>query len=113
MKTPPDEQRVDLTLWFQNGSAMPHAGQGTGLHEVSIGRTDSERGMGFLLLDQKTGKTRAEFVLDRTQIENLHAFLGHQIRRLKPMRWPIVLNLPHFARLAKRRRARARMIRGS
>jgi len=109
-RIPADEQRVNLTLWFQNGSAFTHDGEGERrghwrFPEVSVGRTDSERGLGFLLIDPKTNATRAEFVLDRTQVENLHAFLGHQIARLKPMPWPKVLNLPACARTGARQRA--------
>jgi hypothetical protein len=86
-KIPRDEVRIHLDLWFQNGSGMWLHGQGKHLPEVSIGRTDSELGLGFLVLDPKTKKIRAEFVLDRPQIENLHAYLGRQIRRLKKTEW--------------------------
>jgi hypothetical protein len=107
-RVPDDEQRVDLALWFGDGKLMSHAGEGNGLLEVSIGRTNSERGLGFLLLDAKTRKPLAEFVLDRTQVENLHAYLGGQIGRLKPMRWPPhVISLPAVARLGRRQQAAA------
>jgi hypothetical protein len=114
-RVPDDERRVDLKLWFQNGSGMPHAGEGKGLPEVSIGRTNSERGIGFIVFGNwkklKTvtigGEEETCFVLDRTQVENLHAYLGGQIERLKPMRWPQVLSLPALAKRSKRQQAAA------
>jgi hypothetical protein len=103
MKTPKDEQRVSLTLWLGNGNPVWHDGQGKGLPEVSIGRTNSKLGLGFVVSDAETGEDVA-FVLDRPQVENLHAYLGGQIRRLKKTKWTTI----KLARLAKRRRARAR-----
>jgi len=103
-----DEQRVDLEFWMKNGFLFPHNGQGRSLPTVSIGRTDSERGLGFLLEEAKTRKTLAAFVLDRSQVENLHAYLGGQIGRLKKMRWPSnALSLPALAERARRQRAAA------
>ena len=47
---PSDEQRVDLMLWHKDGMAVMCygiPGNGKALPEVSVGRTDSERGLGF------------------------------------------------------------------
>jgi hypothetical protein len=85
---PAGEQRVDVLFWLHDGRLIWHDGhhrRGVKLPEVSIGRTNSKRGLGFVV---SNGSQDTLFVLDRSQVENLHAFLGCQIGRLKPMAWP-------------------------
>jgi hypothetical protein len=115
MKIPDGENRVHLHTWYQNGCLFTHQGQGErgALPTVSIGRTYSERGLGFLVLNAKTRKERAAFVLDRCQVEDLHAYLGRQIKRLKKTRGCILTRWLATARRQRaailgRRRARAR-----
>jgi hypothetical protein len=99
---PKNEQRVKLHLWTGNGQLAWHDGQGPKghmLHVVSIGRTDSELGLGFTVSDPETGTEMAAFVLDRAQVENLGAFLRGQVGRLKKSKGPDYLN---FAALERR-----------
>ena len=88
---PKDKRLVDLTLWWKNGAYSFHQGRGSNgrnLAEVEVGRTDSERGLGFCV---DVGKEPAwnnsgkfvTFVLDRDQAEALHEFLRIQIRHLR------------------------------
>ena len=72
---PSDEQRVDLMLWRGDGMAAICPGTGRALPEVSVGRTDSRRGLGFEYGAQS-------FVLDRVQVARLHAFLEFQLTRI-------------------------------
>jgi hypothetical protein len=75
-RVPSDEQRVDLMLWHKDGiAAMCDGIPGKTLPQVSVGRTNSKRGLGFEYGDQA-------FVLDRTQITRLHAFLELQLTRI-------------------------------
>lgn len=101
MKIPDDEQRADLDLWVKNGCGSWHRGQGKNLPKVSIGRTDSERGLGFVIT-APSGRQRAEFVLDRCQVEDLHDYLGQQIRRLRNERGCILTKI--LARVRRQRR---------
>jgi hypothetical protein len=48
---------------------------------VSVGRTDSERALGFRIL--AGDDVVADFVLDRDQVAELAAFMQLQLRRLK------------------------------
>jgi hypothetical protein len=47
---------------------------------VSIGRTDSKRGLGFLVTN---GKKEMDFVLDRDQVAELAAFLHCALGQLR------------------------------
>jgi hypothetical protein len=81
-----DEQPVDLALWTTDGCAT-HVRRK--LPEVSIGRTDSKLGLGFLVIfDGEMPKLTVSpteitaFVLSREQVMALHAHLGRQVSRL-------------------------------
>jgi hypothetical protein len=76
MKIPDNERRCNLHLWLGDGQLAWHDGLGNPDLEVSIGRTDSQLGLGFVVGD-------AQFVLDQAQVENLAHFLSWQARRMK------------------------------
>jgi hypothetical protein len=76
MKIPDNERRCNLHLWLGDGQLAWHDDLGNPDLEVSIGRTDSEFGLGFVVGD-------AQFVLDQAQVGNLAAFLTLQARRMK------------------------------
>jgi hypothetical protein len=80
---PSDEQRVNLMLWQSDGVAALCEGTGKEpLSEVSVGRTDSKRGLGFEIVMRPGAEPVASFVLDRAQVERLHAFLEFQLTRI-------------------------------
>ena len=87
---PSDEQRVDLMLWHKEGMAVMCygiPGNGKALPEVSVGRTDSERGLGFEVTMHPDAESLAAaeitlFVLDRGQVERLHSHLALQLTRI-------------------------------
>jgi len=90
---PKDERLVDLTLFWKTGAASFHDGDGRerNLPEVTVGRTDSERGLGFCVDVGKepawnTSGKFVTFVVDRDQAKALREFLRIQIRRLKPVK---------------------------
>jgi hypothetical protein len=77
----PAECPADLLLWFGDGHCGPVRARTAADVEVSIGRTDSERGLGFSV---KNGKQRVRFVLDRDQVAELAAFFRwHALPRLR------------------------------
>lgn len=80
MRPPAGEQRVDLALFYRDGHLVPVRGVGRRLPDLSAGRTDSRRGLGFIL--RRNGR-RVAFVLDHEQVKALHVYLGHQRRRIK------------------------------
>jgi hypothetical protein len=80
-KKVPDERAANLLFWFADGwlsgiDALTKAKADT---EVSIGRTDSKRALGFVVTQDGGYK---EFVLDREQVVQLARFLDIQERRL-------------------------------
>ena len=86
-RPPSDEQRVDLMLWPKDGQSWLHAGSGRALPTVGVGRTDSERGLGFEMTmhphaESLAAAERTWFVLDRRQVEKLHTFLAVQLTRI-------------------------------
>jgi hypothetical protein len=80
-RIPRDEQRVNLLLWYRNGTLVPTNGRGRSLPELSVGRTDSRRGLGFQFR-LRGKKAIASFVLDREQMHDLQQFLLYQRRRV-------------------------------
>ncbi len=85
----PDENPVDLLLWFKDGdctSASPALkelkGRKRKLPWVSVGRTDSRRALGFVVEDVDR-KHLAEFVLDKKQVQELIRYLSGQLPRLR------------------------------
>jgi hypothetical protein len=105
---PKDEQRVSLNLWTGDGQIAGHGGQGRKLHVVSVGRTDSELGLGFTFSDPLTETQLAAFVLDRAQVENLAAFLRFQVGRLKRSKGPGYLNFAALERYGQKSKRRPR-----
>jgi hypothetical protein len=77
----------NLLRWPSNGVVASHDGQGRRLLQVSIERTNSELGLGFVVSDP-VGKVLAMFVLDRAQVENVAAFMQLKVQLLKPSRGP-------------------------
>jgi hypothetical protein len=69
-----DERPADLLFWFRNASCAPYRARVAADVEVSIGRTDSERALGFVVTDEKR-KVEIDFVLNRDQVAELAAFL--------------------------------------
>jgi hypothetical protein len=63
---------------------MPYRARAPANTEVSIGRTDSKRALGFVVT---SGKVQVDFVLDRDQVAELAAYLQHFTlpRLLKPL----------------------------
>ena len=78
------EQSVSLWLWLGDGALLaPFQGDRDSPVEVSVGRTDSKRAIGFRV----TGKGKnVLFVLNREQVELLSNFLDRSVSRLKPPR---------------------------
>jgi hypothetical protein len=101
------EQPTDLLFWLRNGSCGPYHARVEAKTELSIGRTDSERALGFIVT---RGKTCLDFVLDRDQVDELAAYL--QIARAglrKPLgRKPEQLSFVAMARAAQARKRSAK-----
>jgi hypothetical protein len=77
------EQPTDLWLWPRNGACLLYRARVGADTEVSIGRTNSKRALGF---EVKRGKTCIDFVLDKDQVTELAAYLRMmQPRLLKPL----------------------------
>jgi hypothetical protein len=93
-----DERPADLLFWFRDGHLATCRARVTADTEVSIGRTDSKRALGFIVMQ---GKTDVAFVLDKDQVTELAAFLNMQARRLfKPLgRKKQQLSLARIAKL--------------
>ena len=90
------EQHVNLQVWLGDGFVM-NAGYKRGRSfvacrtkpgqpEVSIGRADSKRTLGFTVSRGDDYKLLTAFVLDRDQTIALRDHLDYQIRRLKKKR---------------------------
>jgi hypothetical protein len=77
------EQPTDLLFWFGDGHLGGFRARVNASTEVSIGRTDSKRGLGFVV---KRGNSQADFVLDKDQVAELAAYLQH---RAPPLRKPL------------------------
>jgi hypothetical protein len=69
-----DEQPSNLLFWIKDGFCIKCDARTRASTEVSIGRTDSKRALGFLVT---RGKAQIDFVLDRDQINDLAAYLRH------------------------------------
>jgi hypothetical protein len=75
---------ADIVFWFKDGHLAPYRARVAANTEVSIGRTDSKRALGFIVTN---GKNKVDFVLDRDQVAELAAFLQQCAlpRLLKPL----------------------------
>ena len=74
------ERPADLLFWFGNGSLGGHKARVKADIEVSIGRTDSKRALGFVVTN---GADSFDFVLNRDQVIELTTFLQIQVGRLR------------------------------
>jgi hypothetical protein len=72
MSTTVTEQPTDLLFWLGNGSCGGYRARVEAKTELSIGRTDSERALGFIVTRDGTS---FDFVLDRDQVDELAAYL--------------------------------------
>jgi hypothetical protein len=79
----PGERSADLTLWIKNGCLAAFDARFAADAEVSVGRTDSERALGFTVTIGE--KMVADFVLDRDQVEELAAYLQHNVYLRRPL----------------------------
>src|SRR5262245_26566719 len=81
-KVVPAERPADLTLWIKDGmTTVSQAERGAWADtEVSVGRTNSERALGFVV---RQGRKRTEFVLSKAQVYELSCYLDFQLGRLR------------------------------
>ena len=68
------ERPADLLFWYRDGHVSGYEARVAASTEVSIGRTDSRRALGFVV---SRGDTSMDFVLDRDQVAELAAYLQH------------------------------------
>jgi hypothetical protein len=80
---PDNERPADLTLWLQNGCAdYSRAVDGVKADtEISIGRTNSKRALGFFVI--RKGVDSVDFVLNKDQVADLAEFLQLALSRLQ------------------------------
>jgi hypothetical protein len=81
----PNERPADLIFWFRNGSCGGYCARVKACREVSIGRTDSKRGLGFIVSWGPKNENWIDFVLDKDQVAELAAYLKHCPPLLKPL----------------------------
>jgi hypothetical protein len=74
MKRNNKERPTDITFWLRNGCPVSYRARVPADNELSIGRTDSKRGLGFVV---SRGDTSLDFVLNKDQVAELAAFLTH------------------------------------
>jgi hypothetical protein len=101
------ERPADLDMWLKDGSSIHYRARFAADTEVSIGRTDSKRALGFVV---SRGDMRMDFVLNEDQVAELAAYLHHHPPLLKPLgpkpdQISIVAMLRFAAKPKKRRRA--------
>ena len=75
----PNERPADLIFWFRNGSCGGYCARVKACREVSIGRTDSKRGLGFIVSWGR--RTRTGLTSCSTRIKSLN--------------WPRISNTAH------------------
>jgi hypothetical protein len=73
------ERAANVCCWLQNGSRVGLSARVATKIEVSIGRTNSKRGLGFVV---RNGKTSMDFVLDKDQVQDLITYLEFSLHRL-------------------------------
>jgi hypothetical protein len=66
------ERPANLRLWLGNGQLYAFDARVAADAEVSIGRTDSKRALGFVVTN---GEKQIDFVLDRDQVAELAAYI--------------------------------------
>jgi len=67
------ERPADLLFWFGNGFCGGYKARVSADTEISIGRTNSKRALGFLVL--KKDEQIADFALNKDQVAELAAYL--------------------------------------
>ena len=77
------EQPTKLKFWFKNGCSSWSEPRIPATTELSIGRTNSKRALGFVV---SRDKTHIDFVLDKDQVAELAAYLQLQLNRLQAPR---------------------------
>ena len=75
-----DERPADLVFWFKDGFCGGFQARVAADAEISIGRTNSKRALGFIVT---SGKSKIDFVLNRDQVAELAAFLQLSVSRLR------------------------------
>jgi hypothetical protein len=75
------EHPADLLLWFADGWCGDFPPRVKADTEVSIGRTDSKRGLGFRIMNKQ--KKVIDFALDRDQVIELIEYLKLAVPRLR------------------------------
>jgi hypothetical protein len=76
-----NERPADLLFWFGDGCLRPYRARVAADVEISIGRTDSKRALGFVV--RENGEAKVDFVLNRDQVAELAAYLQTTPGRLK------------------------------
>jgi hypothetical protein len=66
-----DEQPADLSFWLRDGGVAYYRARVPADTEVSIGRTNSKRALGFIVT---RGKVSIDFVLNKDQVAELAAY---------------------------------------
>jgi hypothetical protein len=79
-----DERPADLLFWFKDGTCGGFQARVEADVEISIGRTNSKRALGFIIMHKK--KKVFDFVLDRDQAAELAAFLQGSFSTAKAAR---------------------------
>jgi hypothetical protein len=78
-----DERPADLMFWLGDGIVASYHARIAASAEVSIGRTNSKRALGFVVT---RGDTSMDFVLDRDQVAELASYLQYAVPNLlKPL----------------------------
>jgi hypothetical protein len=88
-----DERSADLRLWFGDGKVGGWSARVKACREVSVGRTNSKRGLGFAVTrgakdpawGWEKGAQVVDFVLDKDQVAQLAAYMQNFISLLKPL----------------------------
>jgi hypothetical protein len=68
-----DERPADITFWFGDGQCSPYRARVKADTELSIGRTDSKRALGFVI---RQDDDAMDFVLNKDQCTELAAYLS-------------------------------------
>jgi hypothetical protein len=98
------EQPTDLLFWFGNGACGLYRARVPAGTRLSVGRTDSERAIGFRVMKGETHVV--DFVLNRDQVDELATYLQGSLGRLrKPLgRKPHQISLVAMARATQARK---------
>jgi hypothetical protein len=75
------ERPANLLLWLGDGHCCPYKARVAADIQVSIGRTNSKRALGFLI--SKGGELVSDFVLNRDQVAELATFIRFNANRLR------------------------------